>query len=618
VGQSSQGTLAERWNGHRWHIQPTPNPGGAQSYLDDVSCTGSFACTAVGASNLGTLAEHWNGTKWRIQPTPNPAQGGGFLLGVACTSSSSCSAVGGSNAGTLAERWNASRWRIVPTPNPPGAQFSVLNSADCSASAACTAVGWYFDASGHLLTLAERWNGTKWSIQRTSNPDGTQGDQLIGVACPISKACTAFGVSRVSNFSGTPLPMVQRWNGHSWRLQRTPNPRGARGAQLLGISCVSPSSCMAVGESTLGTVAERWNGKVWAIEPTPRPAGAGSSGLDGVSCASPANCTAVGGSSAFAGGTPFGTLVERWNGHRWHIQPTPTSHSPGHVFNAVSCSSAAACTAVGNTASGLLAERWNGTSWKTQHVPIPARMHGGVLTGVSCTSASVCTAVGEGLDISGNFVGTITERWHDHRWSIQPTPTSKRPGYFLGAVSCTSASACTAVGSTPSKLLAERWNGTAWTVQSTPTPPAAVGQGPCDSSSRSCFNSVSCSSRSACTATGNGFPPSGPLTIAERWNGTKWSIQPTPNLPGIYDLDPFFVSCPTQSICTAVGGYTNNGVKLTLAERWHAGHADSHLVTRPSRSVNRSLACAPSARQAPFARRELRLSTTSAESCALS
>jgi hypothetical protein len=130
------------------------------------------------------------------------------------------------------------------------------------------------------------------------------------------------------------------------------------------------------------------------------------------------------------------------------------------------------------------------------------------------------------------------------------------------------------------------------------------------------FNGVSCSSRSACTATGDGFPPSGPFTIAERWNGSHWRIQPTPNLPGIYDLDPFFVSCPTTSFCTAVGGYTNNGVKLTLAEHSHAGRAGSQLVTRPSRSISRNLACARPLADAPFVHRKLRLSGTPAERCA--
>jgi hypothetical protein len=608
-----QVNLAERWGGKGWRIQPIPTPGKAQfAYLNDVSCPVSSSCIAVGQTSLGTLAERWNGSSWRIQPTPNHAHGGGGgLEGVDCTSSSSCTAVGFSNAGTLAEHWNGSRWRIEPTPNPPGLS-TFLNGVDCSSRSACTAVGAGFDSSGvPVATLAERWNGHQWNMQHTLSPSPAQGNYLLGVACPSSTACTAFGFSRVSNNSGTPLTLAQRWNGHHWRLEHTPNPGRVRGAQLLGLSCTSPSPCQAVGQTTAGTLAERWNGTTWAIEHTPSPAGTAASGLEGVSCTSRSSCIAVGAAFTTFDGNSVGTLAERWNGHTWRIQPTPTSYSRGSFLGGVSCTSASACTATGSTASGLLAERWNGHKWSIQHVPNPPGATSSGIGAVSCTSASVCTAVGAAFDSSQNLAGTVAERWNGHRWHIQPTPTSKTTGDGFGAVSCTSASACTAVGNTASRLLAERWNGTAWTVQPTPTPLAAVGQGPG-------FSGVSCPSSKTCTAVAGAFPPTGPFTINERWNGSHWTIQPTPNLPGIYDLDSEAVSCPTPSVCTAIGGYTNNGVKLTLAERWHAGHADSHLVTRPSRSVNRSLACAPSARQAPFARRELRLSTTSAESCALS
>lgn len=72
-------TLAERWNGACWFIQPTPNPvGAASAELLGVSCTSADACTAVGddtysAGRQLTLAEWWNGAGWSIRPTPSPA-----------------------------------------------------------------------------------------------------------------------------------------------------------------------------------------------------------------------------------------------------------------------------------------------------------------------------------------------------------------------------------------------------------------------------------------------------------------------------------------------------------------------------------------------------------------
>lgn len=68
-------TLAERWNGISWRVQPTLNPpGGENIFLTSVACSKSSACTAFGLDFSGsgpfTLAERWNGRTWRIQPTP--------------------------------------------------------------------------------------------------------------------------------------------------------------------------------------------------------------------------------------------------------------------------------------------------------------------------------------------------------------------------------------------------------------------------------------------------------------------------------------------------------------------------------------------------------------------
>jgi hypothetical protein len=47
---------------------------------------------------------------------------------VACLSSSACTAVGNSNSGNLAERWDGTSWSIQPAPSPGGAQFAFLNA----------------------------------------------------------------------------------------------------------------------------------------------------------------------------------------------------------------------------------------------------------------------------------------------------------------------------------------------------------------------------------------------------------------------------------------------------------------------------------------------------------
>ncbi len=340
----------------------------------------------------GTLAEGWNGSSWTIRASPNPGgENGGVLNGVSCTSPSACTAVGTYNNGgsieTLAERWDGTSWTIQSTPNPSGSNNSVLDGVSCTSPSACTAVGQY-DSAGTNVTLAERWDGTSWTIQTTPNPGDSASSVLSGVSCTSATACTAVG-------SGAGAALAERWDGTSWTIQAIPSPSGATASGLSGVSCTSAIACTAIGgyssPGLSGTLAERWDGTSWTIQTTPNPSGAG---LSGVSCASATACTAVG---VYNGSGNRQPLAESWDGTSWTIQtmPNPTSGHYGSFLSGVSCTSQAACTAVGTLApgQGTVAERWNGTSWTIQATPNDGSASR-ALNGVSCASADGCTAVG--------------------------------------------------------------------------------------------------------------------------------------------------------------------------------------------------------------------------------
>jgi len=330
-------TLAERWNGTSWTVQPTSSPSGAQSSaLYGVSCTAATACAATGSyeNSAGTttaLGESWNGTSWTIQPTPTPS-GATFiyLFGVSCTSATACTAVGSyeNSAGTasapLAERWDGTDWTIQPTPAPSGVPFSGLDGVSCTSATACTAVGDSANSDGTTVTLAESWNGTAWMIQATPAPD--QSSDLSGVSCTSATACTAVG--NINSIG----PLIERWDGTTWAVQT-----GSAGGLLTGVSCTSGTTCTAVGFTTenpiVGSkpVAEAWNGTSWMTEPI-----SGGQYLSGVSCTSGAACSAVGGS-----------LAEGWDGMSWTVQPTPSPSGTEPSLSAASCTLATACTAVG-------------------------------------------------------------------------------------------------------------------------------------------------------------------------------------------------------------------------------------------------------------------------------
>jgi hypothetical protein len=361
---------------------------------------------------------------WALQSTPNPPGGVGISLdGVSCTSATACTAAGSygnrSGAGvTLAERWNGTKWAIQPTPNPSGASGSFLFGVSCRSAKACTAAdGYTARSSGIGLTLAERWNGTKWAIQPTPSASAASGSGLFGVSCPSTTACTAVGYY-VNDF-GDDLTLAEHWNGKKWAIQPTRNPSGVESI-LDGVSCTSATACTAIGfyANSSGvevTLAEHWNGTKWAIQPTPNPSGSQDSNLYGVSCTSAKACTAAG--YYYSRSDSDLTLAERWNGTKWAIQSTPNRSGngiPNGYLEGVSCPSTTACTAAGyyfnSSGQVTLAERWNGTKWAIQSTPNPSGSQGSELLGVSCTSATACTAAGDYINSSDVYV-TLAERY---------------------------------------------------------------------------------------------------------------------------------------------------------------------------------------------------------------
>lgn len=369
-----------------------------------LGCTSIVTAGAAQASQTATAA----GSAWKVEPTPNPAGATiNELSAVSCTSGRACTAVGSRAASlssptlTLAERWNGTRWRLQHTVLPTGAASGTLFGVSCASATACTAVGTAFDkAAARNVNLAEAWNGTSWRVRAIPSPKSSTNGSLHGVSCTSRRACTAVG--NYDNAAGRVLAVAERWNGARWVIQPAPRPAGAASAQFSGVSCSTARACTAVGyyTGTGGTrpFAEAWSGTKWHIQAVPLPRGAPGGILAAVSCTSPRACTATGANF----GTSGPTLAERWNGTRWHVQPTPYPANSGTSrqepeLNAVSCASATACTASGAYAPGghsaYFLEAWNGRRWRLVTTPLPAGFAAGALNGTSCVPAR-CTAVG--------------------------------------------------------------------------------------------------------------------------------------------------------------------------------------------------------------------------------
>jgi hypothetical protein len=261
---------------------------------------------------IGLFTESWDGTQWQVQTPAAPAHSvDSSLAGVSCPAVGDCTAVGFSAYApndtftgrpwfTLAEHWNGVRWTIESTPNPIAPQKArviQLTSVSCPGASNCAAVGFYDSAAGYRVPFAEHLRGSRWVIQSTPLPSTGRDGVLTGVSCPTPAACTAIG-NYESSTEPSPQPLAERWSGSSWKLVKIPQPAGAS-TYSLGVSCATVSNCTAVGYyfarfQFVGAWVERWNGKRWQIQPTPKRS-AGVSGYTSVSCPQPQACIAVGG-----------------------------------------------------------------------------------------------------------------------------------------------------------------------------------------------------------------------------------------------------------------------------------------------------------------------------------
>ena len=104
--------------------------------------------------------------------------------------------------------------------------------------------------------------------------------------------------------------------------------------------------------------------------------------------------------------------------------------------------------------------------------------------------------------------------------------------------------------------LIETWNGSTWSIVPSPNPSS-------DQFPFSSLSGVSCTGPAACTAVGYG---PGSLTLVESWDGSIWSIVSSPNPSGSLGNFLNAVSCTGPTACTAVGESSDGTANQTLVE----------------------------------------------------
>jgi hypothetical protein len=296
-------------------------------------------------------------------------------------------------------------------------------------------------------------------------------DLLNGVGAAGSGA---WAVGLTVNPSGFPVaPLLEHWNGHSWRQAASPALAGKAGLRAVvagpgGTAWAAGYQILPVGDVGLNRpLIERWDGRSWSLAAVPIPAPSPQAvELFGLWSPSETVVYAVGdGWDKYDVFFPFRPLLWRWDGTAWSLLAGPQGRDLGFAAFAVGGTSESDLWVVGSerhrTASApRAAAHWDGSAWRIDPTNGPPLSQ---LWGVAALAPDDVWAVGQFLD-SGNFHPLI-EHWDGTVWSVASSPAldgmlsgvvarSARDVWAVGEVD-------TAQGTVP---LLEHWDGRTWQV----------------------------------------------------------------------------------------------------------------------------------------------------------
>ncbi|HEY6349333.1 MAG TPA: alkaline phosphatase family protein [Candidatus Angelobacter sp.] len=285
-----------------WTQVTTPNFGTNDNVLAGVSAASTTDVWAVGAfiptanGVLNALAQHFDGIRWVAIPLPNVGDQQNILQAVSMPGPGKAWAVGDFINGkfhqhTLIEHFDGAEWSVVSSPNP-GDQQNILYGVAAISDTDVWAVGAFQDANDLWHTLAEHWDGSKWSVVDTVDP-GTHGNQLFAVKALASNNVYAIGQRANAGFPNQAL--IEHWDGTAWSVVTAP---AHTSASALPLGLTAASSLTIVGQQETDTAPYTsyvavGSPATLAIQPTPTM-GTGENDLFAVTIANDGSTWAVG------------------------------------------------------------------------------------------------------------------------------------------------------------------------------------------------------------------------------------------------------------------------------------------------------------------------------------
>jgi hypothetical protein len=339
-------------------------------------------------------------------------------------------------------------------------------------------------------------------------------------------------------------------------------PQTGNNTILLGAAARTSTDAWAVGEQFAAAgqappppVSYHWNGSAWSIVGT--PALGVSSALLAVSASTATDAWAVG--FSVLGRHDDGTLIEHWNGTAWSVNSSLVVTGFVAELTGVVDLSPTDAWAVGKGNSALL-EHWNGSAWSSVTIPDPDFTPG---AGQSISASSPTDIWVVGTTVNTTTGATTAEALHFNgtAWSVVPMQQPGTNTPTIGAVTAISATDAWAVGedtgatsAVGGSTLIEQWNGTSWSIVPSPTPGADPG-----------LIGVAARGSSDVYAVGSNLPSINGGAVQGlilRWNGSTWS-QDTDPTDGTYS--PLFAAATVPGAANewAVGTLSNASLILS-------------------------------------------------------
>jgi hypothetical protein len=381
----------------------------------------SYALAATMVCLLGAaIAVPGNAAK---ASTSEPGNTGRVIAGLIAVSTDGTVAVGADSISTflaplcgsaLAEARTPAGWAARKTPSPScGMLTSVLTLPKHRA----WAVGYQVTSAGHVRTLAEFYNGSKWAIEPTPNPLAAGNDYIVSVTIDKSGTLWAVGQTVPSNLN-PPTSLILKYSHGKWV-----NVPVSFHIVLEGVTVSSTGQVWAVGQQFSGedlnydSAIIELTGGTWKLVPSPSPGGFDGTFVNAIAAGPHGALWAVGDYNSPGTGAPH-TLMLRYAGGRWTQVPSPSPGAKGDLlYSAAIAGNGQAYATGGYTDSKCqhaLAEHFANGKWTLLHPLDPGKCtssNATVLYGVTVTG-NVVYAVGQS-DIS-----SLAEQYAGGKWKV--------------------------------------------------------------------------------------------------------------------------------------------------------------------------------------------------------